>query len=77
MGPLYDQIPVIQQSMVSLWSLDSEHRPKAERDVQIAVADLKIQMCAGKQQRASFFSPIRRLPEMLAIWQLVTTTIPR
>ena len=81
MGPLYDQTPAIQQSMVSHWSLYSEDRPKAERDVQDAVADLKLQIYARAQENsnaASFFAPVRRLPmEVLAIWRLVATTIPR
>jgi len=81
MDTLYDQIPAIQQSTVSLWSLYSEHRLKAERDVQVAVADLTIQIYARVQKNSnavSFFVPIRRLPvEMLAIWRLAATTIPR
>ena len=81
MGPLYDQTPAIQQSMVSRWSLYSEDRPKGERDVQATVADIKIQTYARVQEysiAASFFAPIRRLPvEVLAIWWLVATTIPR
>ena len=76
-----DQIPATQQSVVSLWGLYSADRPKADRDVQAAVADLKVQLYARVQENsnaASFFAPIRRLPvEVLAIWRLVATTIPR
>jgi len=78
MDTLYDQIPAIQQSTVSLYS---EHRLKAERDVQAAVADFTIQIYARVQENSNavgFFAPIRWLPvEMLAIWRLVATTIPR
>ena len=81
METISDQIPAIQQSMVSLWGLYSADRPKAERDVQAAVADLKVQIYARVQENsnaASFFAPIRQLPvEVLTIWQLVAITIPR
>jgi len=80
METISDQIPAIQQSMVSLWGLYSADRPKAERDVQAAVADLKVQIYARVQENsnaASFSAPTRRLPvEVLAIW-LVATTSPR
>ena len=70
---IYDQIPATQQSVVSLWGLYSADRRKAERDVQAAVADLKVQIYARVQENsktASFFAPIRRLPvEVLGWWQ--------
>jgi len=65
METISDQIPAIQQSMVSLWGLYSADQPKAERDFQAAVADLKVQIYARVQENsnaASFFAPIRRLP---------------
>ena len=81
METISDQTTAIQQSMVSLWGLYSADRPKAERDFQAAVADLKVQIYAYVQENsktASFFAPIRQLPvEVLAIWRLVATTIPR
>jgi len=81
MDTIYDQITAIQQSTVSLWSLYFEHRPKAERDVQAAVAGLEIQIYTRVQENSnasSFFAPIRWLPvEMLAIWRFVATAIPR
>jgi len=59
--------------MVSLWGLYSADRPKAERDFQAAVADLKVQIYAYVQENsktASLFAPIRRLPvEVLGWWQ--------
>jgi len=68
------------RDMVPLWSLYSEYRPKAERDVQAAVVDLKIQIYARVQENSnapSFFAPSRLPVEMLAIWRFVATTIPR